>query len=154
MYLQEYRIHLINNQVLKAAEERHIPEDKRLHNRFRVSKPDDVLTIGTEETAGPSSRSETFCIFPPVRNLTFDSIPLFSERLIDMFVKVIRIHFVNGEVLPIAECMEDEGDSKILERYRKALPDGLLYIGNEECGEMYIPTSNILYISVDPDDEE
>ncbi len=71
-----------------------------------------------------------------------------------MFVKVIRIHFVNGEVLPIAECTEDEGESKILERYRKALPDGLLYIGNAECGEMYIPTSNILYISVDPDDEE
>ena len=64
MCLQEYRIHLINNQVLKAAEERHIPEDKRLHNRFRASKPDDVLTIGTEET----SRA-----FIPVRNILYIS---------------------------------------------------------------------------------
>ena len=51
MCLQEYRIHLINNQVINAAEERFVPEDKRLHNRFRASKPDDVLTIGTEETS-------------------------------------------------------------------------------------------------------
>ena len=59
MCLQEYRIHLINNQVINAAEERFIPEDKRLHNRFQASKPDDVLTIGSEET----SRA-----FIPVRN--------------------------------------------------------------------------------------
>lgn len=64
MYMQEYRIHLINNQVIKAAEERHIPEDKRLHNRFRASKPDDVLTIGNEET----SRA-----FIPVRNILYVS---------------------------------------------------------------------------------
>ena len=48
----------------KAAEERFIPEDKRLHNRFRSSKPDDVLTIGTEET----SRA-----FIPVRNILYIS---------------------------------------------------------------------------------
>lgn len=64
MSLQEYRIHLINNQVIHAAEERFIPEDKRLHNRFRTSKPDDVLTIGTEET----SRA-----FIPVRNILYVS---------------------------------------------------------------------------------
>ncbi|WP_458464309.1 hypothetical protein, partial [Paenibacillus sp.] len=64
MCLQEYRIHLINNQVIKAAEERFIPEDRRLHNRFRASKPDDVLTIGTEET----SRA-----FIPVRNILYVS---------------------------------------------------------------------------------
>ena len=64
MSLQEYRIHLINNQVIHAAEERFIPEDKRLHNRFRASKPDDVLTIGTEET----SRA-----FIPVRNILYVS---------------------------------------------------------------------------------
>ena len=64
MCLQEYRIHLINNQVIHAAEERFIPEDKRLHNRFRTSKPDDVLTIGTEET----SRA-----FIPVRNILYVS---------------------------------------------------------------------------------
>lgn len=64
MSLQEYRIHLINNQVIHAAEELFIPEDKRLHNRFRTSKPDDVLTIGTEET----SRA-----FIPVRNILYVS---------------------------------------------------------------------------------
>ena len=64
MSLQEYRIHLINNQVIHAAEERFIPEDKRLHNRFRASKPDDVLTIGTEET----SRA-----FIPVGNILYIS---------------------------------------------------------------------------------
>ena len=64
MSLQEYKIHLINNQVIHAAEERFIPEDKRLHNRFRTSKPDDVLTIGTEET----SRA-----FIPVRNILYVS---------------------------------------------------------------------------------
>lgn len=65
MSLQEYRIHLINNQVIHAAEERFIAEDKRLHNRFRASKPDDVLTIGTEET----SRA-----FIPVRNILYISV--------------------------------------------------------------------------------
>ena len=64
MSLQEYKIHLINNLVIHAAEERFIPEDKRLHNRFRASKPDDVLTIGTEET----SRA-----FIPVRNILYVS---------------------------------------------------------------------------------
>ena len=64
MCLQEYRIHLINNQVINAAEERFVPEDKRLHKRFRASKPDDVLTIGTEET----SRA-----FIPVRNILYIS---------------------------------------------------------------------------------
>ena len=64
MYLQEYRIHLVNNQIIHASEERYIPEDKRLHNRFRASKPEDVLTIGTEDT----SRA-----FVPVKNILYVS---------------------------------------------------------------------------------
>ena len=64
MCLQEYKIYLINGHMIKAAEECHISEDKRLHNRFRTSKPDDVLTIGTEET----SRA-----FIPVRNILYVS---------------------------------------------------------------------------------
>ena len=71
-----------------------------------------------------------------------------------MFVKIVRIHFVNGEVLPIGECVEDECESNILEKYRKALPDGFLYLGNMDCGELFIPVSNILYITIEPDDEE
>ena len=64
MCLQEYRIHLVNNQIIHASEERYIPEDKRLHNRFRASKPEDVLSIGTEDT----SRA-----FVPVRNILYVS---------------------------------------------------------------------------------
>ena len=64
MCLQEYRIHLVNNQIIHASEERYIPEDNRLHNRFRASKPEDVLTIGTEDT----SRA-----FVPVRNILYVS---------------------------------------------------------------------------------
>ena len=64
MCLQEYRIYLVNNQIIHASEERYIPEDKRLHNRFRASKPEDVLTIGTEDT----SRA-----FVPVRNILYVS---------------------------------------------------------------------------------
>ena len=71
-----------------------------------------------------------------------------------MFVKIVRIHFVNGEVLSIGECVEDECESNILEKYRKALPDGLLYLGNMDCGELFIPVSNTLYITIEPDDEE
>ena len=64
MCLQEYRIHLVNNQIIHASEERYIPEDKRLHNRFRASKPEDVLTIGTEDTGRA---------FVPVRNILYVS---------------------------------------------------------------------------------
>ena len=38
--------------------------------------------------------------------------------------------------------------------YDKALPDGLLYLGNLDCGELFIPVSNILYITIEPDDED
>lgn len=64
MCLQEYKIYLINGHMIKAAEECHISEEKRLHNRFRASKPDDVLTIGNDET----SRA-----FIPVRNILYIS---------------------------------------------------------------------------------
>ena len=64
MYLQEYKIYLINGHMIRAAEERHIPEDKRLHNRFRSSKADDVLVVGNEETARA---------FIPVRNILYIS---------------------------------------------------------------------------------
>lgn len=64
MNLQEYKIYLINGRVVKAAEDRRLPEEQRLHNRFRESKLEDVLTIGTEET----SRA-----FIPVRNILYIS---------------------------------------------------------------------------------
>ena len=61
---------------------------------------------------------------------------------------------INGEVLPIAECREDDGECQIVERYRNAPPDGMLCIGNKECGELFIPVSNILYIGVESEDED
>ena len=64
MSLQEYKIYLTNGKMIHAAEERSIPEHKRLHNVFRVSKPDDVLVIGNEET----DRA-----FIPVRNILYIS---------------------------------------------------------------------------------
>lgn len=76
------------------------------------------------------------------------------ERLILMNVYFVRIHFINGEVLPIAECREDDGECQIVERYRNAPPDRMLCIGNKECGELFIPVSNILYIGVESEDED
>ncbi len=64
MCLQEYKIYLINGHVIHAAEECVIPSDKRLHNRFKNSKIDDILTVGSEET----SRA-----FIPVRNILYIS---------------------------------------------------------------------------------
>ena len=71
-----------------------------------------------------------------------------------MYVYLVRIHFINGEVLEIAECREDDKECQILERYRSALPDGLLHIGNQLWGERFIPVSNILYIGIEAEDEE
>ena len=71
-----------------------------------------------------------------------------------MFVKIVRIHFVNGEVLPIGVCSEEEEECKLVERYRRALPDGVLYIGDLVDAELIIPVSNILYISVEQDEDE
>ena len=64
MCLQEYKIYLINGHVIKAAEEVNIPHEQRLHNRFKACKPEDVLTVGSEET----SRA-----FIPVRNILYIS---------------------------------------------------------------------------------
>ena len=70
-----------------------------------------------------------------------------------MFVKIVRIHFVNGEVLPIGECVEEDEECKLVERYRKALPDGVLHVEELDNSELIIPVANILYISVELDDE-
>ena len=64
MRLQEYRIHLINGRMIHAAEEVSIPHDKRLHNRYMNAKIDEVLTVGSEETARA---------FVPVRNILYIS---------------------------------------------------------------------------------
>ena len=51
MYLQEFKIYLIGGHVLKAAEEVTIPAEHRLLNRFKKAKPDDILSVGSEETS-------------------------------------------------------------------------------------------------------
>lgn len=51
MYLQEFKIYLIGGHVLKPAEEVTIPAEHRLLNRFKKAKPDDILSVGSEETS-------------------------------------------------------------------------------------------------------
>lgn len=51
MYLQEFKIHLIGGHVLKAAEEIAIPAEYRLLNRFKKAKPEDIVSVGSEETS-------------------------------------------------------------------------------------------------------
>ena len=51
MYLQEFKIYLIGGHVLKAAEEVTIPAEHRLLNRFKKAKPEDILSVGSEETS-------------------------------------------------------------------------------------------------------
>ena len=62
MYLQEFKIYLIG--VLKAAEEVTIPAEHRLLNRFKKAKPDDILSVGSEETSQA---------YIPVRNILYIS---------------------------------------------------------------------------------
>lgn len=57
MYLQEFKIYLIGGHVLKAAEEVTIPAEHRLLNRFKKAKPDDILSVGSEETSQACSIS-------------------------------------------------------------------------------------------------
>lgn len=64
MYFQEYRIHLVNGQVIQAAEEVSIPSYQRLTARFKASKPDDVLTVGDDDTGKA---------YIPVRNILYIS---------------------------------------------------------------------------------
>ena len=63
MYLQEFKIYLIGGHVLKA-EEVTIPAEHRLLNRFKKAKPDDILSVGSEETSQA---------YIPVRNILYIS---------------------------------------------------------------------------------
>lgn len=64
MYFQEYRIHLINGHVIKAAEDCNIPDEKRLLSRFKASHADGFISIGSVD----SSRAVI-----PVRNILYIS---------------------------------------------------------------------------------
>ena len=57
-------IYLIGGHVLKAAEEVTIPAEHRLLNRFKKAKPDDILSVGSEETSQA---------YIPVRNILYIS---------------------------------------------------------------------------------
>lgn len=71
-----------------------------------------------------------------------------------MFVNHFRIHFVNGQVISVAECAEkdDEVSSDLIDRFMEALPSGVLMVGTEDTPQAFIPVNNILYISQIPDD--
>ena len=62
--LQEYRIHLITGDIIVSAERIDVPSEQRLHNRFKKCGPEDVLTVGSEETKRA---------FIPVRNILYVS---------------------------------------------------------------------------------
>lgn len=64
LYLQEFKIYLIGSHVLKAAEEVTIPAEHRLLNRFQKAKPEDILSVGSEETSQA---------YIPVRNILYIS---------------------------------------------------------------------------------
>lgn len=68
-----------------------------------------------------------------------------------MHVNNYRIHFVNGQVIHAAEATEEpDFEMDMIERFREALPDGMLEIGTEEELQAFIPVKNILYISCLP----
>lgn len=71
-----------------------------------------------------------------------------------MFVNHFRIHFINGQMVNVAECATDEDDmsSDLIERFMEALPDGVLMVGTEDEPQAYIPANKILYISQIPED--
>ena len=65
-----------------------------------------------------------------------------------MHVKNYRIHFVNGQTIHAAECIEESDfEMNLIDRFREALPDGMLEIGTEDELQAFIPARNILYIS-------
>ena len=45
-----------------------------------------------------------------------------------MLVNHYRIHFINGQAINVAECVEDEDNitSDLIERFMEALPEGVL----------------------------
>lgn len=71
-----------------------------------------------------------------------------------MYVTYYRIHFINGQVMNVAECSEEEATLNLISRFQNALPDGLLMLGSDDMPQEFIPANNILYISVDPEGEE
>ena len=64
MYLQEFKIYLIGGHVLKAAEEVTIHAEHRLLNRFKKAKPEDIVSVGSEEISQA---------YIPVRNILYIS---------------------------------------------------------------------------------
>ena len=63
LYCYSYRIHLINNEIVRAGEIL-LPGEKDLLTRFRESNPDDHLDIGDEDSGQA---------FIPVRNIMYIS---------------------------------------------------------------------------------
>lgn len=71
-----------------------------------------------------------------------------------MFVTYYRIHFINGQFLDVAECSEEEPTLRLISKFQDALPDGVFMLGTDDMPQKFIPANNVLYISVDPDEEE
>ncbi len=60
-----------------------------------------------------------------------------------------RIYLVNGHMMKATEEVEKPAEEYLINRFHKAMPDGILVIGDAETAMAFIPVRNILYISTD-----
>lgn len=68
------------------------------------------------------------------------------EGDVKMLMTHYRIHLVNGEVIHMAECTEDD-TQPFLKRFQEAKPDAILKCGMTDGPQAHIPVQKILYIS-------
>lgn len=64
MCFQEYKIYLVNGQVVKVAEDVCRPSEQRLHNRYKACRQDGILSVGSADTS---------LAFIPARNILYIS---------------------------------------------------------------------------------
>ena len=65
-----------------------------------------------------------------------------------MHIDHFRIHLINGQVIHVSEGRNtEEAENDLIDRFRDALPEGLLEVGADTLPTAYIPANNILYIS-------
>lgn len=64
-----------------------------------------------------------------------------------MYIARYRIHLINGQTIHVSEGRKDREAKDLIERYKDALPEGLLEVAPGNFPTAYIPASSILYIS-------
>ena len=65
-----------------------------------------------------------------------------------MYVTKYRIHLMTGQVIHVAEGRTSkEAEKDLVDRFKEALPEGVLEIAHGSFPNAFIPVTNILYIS-------